>query len=481
MNPPPERRRDRARSPHRRYLDLAADLAAGAAHNVAIVPTVVGQVTLAEVAGALAVSRTSLYRAWPTQEDFWVDLTWYLVRPHDHVRRSDEATASLATPDGDAAAGLEAVRLAGNRLHEGVLDDVSLLVRAALLGQPDIPGIADLRRGEDESRLRLLTGRVDAILAGLRRTPVPGVTTADLAAVMWCIGDGLSTTNRYEPAVGETTVELDDGDGARPWTLYALALRGVLLGLTRPIGEAMTAPPRPAAAGATLDRSSMWTPAQLEALDAATAIFVRRLTEPHDGPVAVPNQVTVARVARLVGVSRQRVHELWPTNSALRHAVLTLVLERDRRDFLARFDRGLTRASNQRQEVVAHVVESVVPLEDDRPPRLDVRLAYLAQVSHAEIGNTFRSAYGRLAFETASRIQQVWDASGARFRDGVEPRHLAMLLTTGAFGAYRLRRANPGALRLVRPPTGRRVSSLALAARAIAEASLAPGSTLSPP
>lgn len=96
-----------------RYLDVAARLVD---HDVATEPAfahVASHVRLTAVARNLGVSRTSLYRLWATQHDYWSDLVTFMIR-RPPAAPIPAGTAGDGAPD-DLDGLLEVLRVEGAR------------------------------------------------------------------------------------------------------------------------------------------------------------------------------------------------------------------------------------------------------------------------------------------------------------------------------------------------------------------------------
>jgi AcrR family transcriptional regulator len=446
----------RARS---RYLEVAADVASqvrpgtGRAYLAALVE-------LADLGGHLGRPRTSLYRLWPSQHDFWSDLTLHLVFQNDYQKPDerlpwDESRQTVELPaQRDPAADSEVLRIGLTFIQDAVLDDPWVQVRASLLGYADVPGVAEARRQVEDRRIRHLGARVAGILSLGGRAIAPPLRAHDAAVALWCLGDGFAVLHRSQPEIGARTIPVDDGLGPRPWGLLAYAVRAVLAEMSvighepEPAGPASG--PSPSALYAAV--SARWTPAQRDALDAATTLFLegtRGRSLAGDGEeIRSLGHVTVAAVARAAGVSRRSIYNHWSSSDELRLDLLRWLLAAERRRYVAGLDRVLAAPSAEGADRTGAVVAAL--LVHPSPGRLPIPhlpLAFLAEADHPAVRATLERGYAETVAAVATRVERLWPRAGRASGAELDAETLAVVLVSLATGANRLLRIDPDALR----------------------------------
>lgn len=435
-------------------------------------PYLAARVTLGDVASSLDKHRTALYRLWPTQHDFWVDLTLYLTYSNDFRQSQEEmpwaATESALGPvaELDAAGAMESFRRRFNLTQDLVLDDVWILVRGALLGYEDVPGVAQVRREVELARLDDLGAYVGERLALLGLGISAPFTQRDVAAALWCISDGTSIANRFAPDVGATRVMIDDGEGPAGWGLAAYAMRTTLLGTAAP--SKRTAVPSTGTSRRRVvvpDLAKLWTSKQRVVLEAATDLFLRSI-----GPAAkgvndrlhVLDHVTIARVARAARVSRQAIYEVWPSEAEMLRELLGELLREKHDELLLTFDEALPPGGSP-----AVVLERATRRWLSPAARPDTTLAFLPESADQHVGAILRDAHHRLVDALASRVEDI--NAGRPLRSGIDATQIATSWVTMLDGGRRLVRTAPAALRHGSAPGSSSRSIVAAAAASLLE------------
>lgn len=455
------------------------------------VPYLAARVQLADVAAGVGRTRTSLYRQWETQHDFWVDLTLYLAYQDDLTQNADDmpwhapaqALAGLRVAADEA---VELVRVFGNAGHRQLDDNPWFLVRAGLLGYPDVPGLAELRRQVEERRMELLARFADVVLASIGRAPEPPFTFADVATILWCAADAQRVRRHFLPDHDELWwLRIDEGAGVQDWSLWAFMSRAVLFDLTRPAAADPAGRPDPRPVSPIMDPFERWNPVQREALAVATDLLLAELltgpttagTPGDDAPdgrtgrdLGVLGHVTIARVATAAGVSRRAVYDVWPTRTEMLLDVLREEVAARRASMVAALSRSL-RAAGDRVDVPTLVDAVIAAGSNDRPPAPDVVLAFVPAAADLRVRAIIDAGHDRYLAECADSVERLMSSSGRRLRPGVGREHIALLWLNLIEGGRRLRRTNPAALR---PSLPGRPSALGAAALAVFEHATVP-------
>lgn len=342
-------------SPRLRYLRLAAERALVIDSSVASFQFLAAGIRLQTIAALMRRSRTSLYRLWDTQGDFHTDLALYLVVHNDYQAPSAGLPwrRSLAQPGPPAETGdmpdlVDATWVALKLVQDQILDDPWIAVRAATIGCGNAGELAPIRAAVEQQRIQDLTVTLDDLLAAGGLVTASPTRTRDLALGFWCLADGFATLARSLPRLQDDVVNVDDGNGPRPWGLFAFMARCLLGATTAPRVAPPAARPAAGAGGpevAPIDRS--WTPLQLEALQVGARLFTDRLEAPVDAETSEfltgLSQINIANLAREAGVTRRSVYDLWPTSEDLRLDLLGGLLHAETSDLSRKLDR-LTRS-----------------------------------------------------------------------------------------------------------------------------------------
>ena len=390
-------------------------------------------------------------------------MPWRVARAH-HER-------TTRPPAGET---VDALRVGSNIAQEVVLNDIWVIVRAALLGYPAVPGFAALRQHVEEIRLRDLAAQTSQILDVMGHRAKPPFDAYDIAAAMWCFSDGVAIANRFLPHVAEMRLTLDDGEGRRDWGVISYASRTALIGMTEP-GEQPDGPGGSAdddPAGyqliPSIDPDVRWTPRQREALATGAQAFLDSLQPARDASdeLLIPEHLSVARVARAAGVSRQAIYDVWPTPTEMMVDLFHHVRTAQRANLLRAFDVAFASANMRPGDLVERIVELAMGPHDGGP---DPRLTFLPDAANPHVQRIFRLGHERFVDQLSDRVDRL--LAGQPLRDGVELAHVGTLWAALMEGGRRLRRTNPGALRSgsVRDGTP---STLGAAARALFEHSV---------
>jgi AcrR family transcriptional regulator len=477
---------DLPHSARARYLRIATELATRQQGGRNEVPYLAARVQLADIAAAVGRTRTALYRQWETQHDFWVDLTVYLAYQDDLTQTADDmpwhgaaqALAGRRVTDDEA---VELVRVFGNAGHAQLDDNPWFLVRAGLLGYPDVADLAEVRRQVEQRRIALLAAFAEEVLTSIGRTPDPPFTSDDLATILWCGADAQRVRRHFLPDHDELWwLRIDEAGGVQDWSLWAFMSRAVLFDLTRPAAaEAGGVRHDPPAMTPIMDPLDRWNALQRQALAAATDVLLADLLASpaaggavtHDEATAdrtgrdlgVLGHVTIARVATAAGVSRRAVYDVWPTRTDMILDVLRREVAARRAAMVDAFTRAL-RAAGERIDVPSLIDALVTASTGDRAPAPDIVLAFIPAASDLRVRAIIAAGHDRYLAECADRIELLMHAAGRRLRRGVEREHVALLWLILIEGGRRLRRTNPAALR---PSAPGRPSALGAAALAV--------------
>jgi len=470
--------------PRARYLGVVAELARRGtdAGGRQVMPYIAARVSLGNVAQAMGKSRASLYKLWPTQHDFWVDLTMYLVYQNDFSQHREEMPWRVAranhdrTPRPPTGETVDALRVGGNIAQEVVLNDIWVIVRAALLGYPAVPGFAALRQQVEEIRLRDLAAQTNQVLDVMGHAAIKPFDAYDIAVAMWCFSDGVAIANRFLPDVAGIQLTLDDGEGSLDWGMISYASRTALIGMTAPADDFDVSaaalgsgpdeaswPPIP-----SIDPNARWTLRQRDALAVAADTFLASLQPAHGGSeeLIVPEHLSVARVARAAGVSRQAIYDVWPTPTEMMLDLFHHVRSAQRANLMRAFDVAFAARHTPPLDLVERIVELAMGHADDSA---DPRLTFLPDAANPHVQRVFRAGHEQFVGALCDRVDHL--LGGQPLRDGVELTHVATLWAALLEGGRRMRRTNPSALRSGSAREGRH-STIGAAARALFEHSV---------
>jgi AcrR family transcriptional regulator len=453
--PGDERRHGSARA---RHLAAAAELVTAPPEPPLVAGGMAG-IRLQDLAEATGRSRSSLYKLWPTQEDFWADLSLHLLFEHDHgfgdgdlpwfsaVEASGAAGGGLAISDPEDAA--EVMRAFLAAIQDFIVENPGIASRGTLLGYHDLPEAQEVRARALERRLQDL----GLVLAGMEAVTGhevrPPATPYDLAVAFWALGDGFAVLAHLVPRVAEVRVQVDDGRGPRPWGLFSFAIREVLTRTATPaVGTPLPPPTAPTVAEQHEQLLARWDAAQREVLHAGTSLFFARIAgsdaagrEATEG-IDVPAQVTVASVARASGVSRRAVYDLWSSVDELRLDLLAVLLAADRQ----RIDQLLSRVQPGEGAAATFGIALTRPPAEGRLPPAHASLAYLPEVTHPAVRQLYEQQVERTLALVRTHLDRIWPprSPGRPARDDDD---LAALFLSLIWGVGRVQRFVPHAVR----------------------------------
>lgn len=431
----------------RRYLDLAAELVE---RDVATEPAfahVASHVRLTTVAANLGVSRTSLYRQWDRQHDYWCDLTAFMIGRT--LTQPDRDCTDLDV--GSLESLLEWIRIEMAGLQGRLVTDPRRILCTSLLGYPPVPTLRDEMAAIERAGRHEVAVRLDHLLSSAGRTIVEPLTAEDLVAAIWLVADGVAHCAAVEPAIREARLTLD-GDVDRPWTLTAYAARCVLVGLTAPSvprrRPSAAPPPMPATRGS----SRRWPPEKRAALEEGARLFAEHVRSPTGAGAspAVLGHISLARVARAADVTRRQLYHLWSSHDAFLHDLRARLRELEAASYRARFDGGVTAAiarldlSRVALEISEHVNRGDAQL-DERP--LQPRFAFELHLTDPRIAADSRDSLDRVVDFHQEHVGALLGLTGASLRPGVTPLDLSRLFAAASHGSEVLRRLDPTAIR----------------------------------
>lgn len=444
LAPIPRRRHPTAPlPPEAKYRRVACDLArTPTIDGMPETPYLTARVAFADVAEALGVTRPMLYRLWPSQYDFWVDLSRYIAYEIDYAQPDRDmpwnARHAVREPITDRLADDEidpVLSVSANAVQDAVFADVRILIRAASLGYPDIGDLGHIRRQVEMMRIDQFSADVTNVLTVLGLTPRQH-TGFDIAALMWCVGDGLSTLNPFLTAECGRRADVDFGHGRQTWTMLSLAVRAIYFGLSLPLHASDRVPERRAPYAIPVP-DHVWSAGQVEALNIATELFADSITSPRsdDETANVLGYVTVARVATLAGVSRRTIYNVWPTREAMMADVLDdLLAER-------RTDQRLVLRSEDGRGPADMMGDLVGPAGE--VPRVDPALAFMIELGDEAHCAAIATSHRELAADYTERIGLHLASLHRRPREGITVDDLGLLWMCLVQGARRLRRVSP--------------------------------------
>lgn len=458
------------------YLGVAASMVVRHVADESAHVHLAGHIRLTEVADRLGVSRSSLYRLWPSQLDFWHDVVELAVSSPSRV-----IAELVAEPtDGDAAADpstdLEAlVRTVVAGIDDavvGLTTDPSHLLRAGLAGYPPsslVPAAAAVERSERAAA----ADRLARMLAGVGRRPLPPLTTDDLVTAMGVFLDGAVLYGRSVPESLDHRVVLE-ADGTA-WSLTGLAVRSLLVELTEPGKPVERRGPTPGRAIGTPDRGQLPLRSALhaEALEAALELLVERAIEPRPQDLeAALGHVSLARLARAAGVTRRHMYHLWSSQSEFLFDLLDRMVAEERADFVRRLDSSTVDAAavGDRSRLLLVLIDELNAYRrSETPPRPAVRLALQPHIRGEWIDRWKRAGMARTVAINRQRVDLLAAHLSMRPLAGVDADDVATIMVHAAAGSERLHRVDPRAIRYDIPWRGGHHSSFAIAVQAIGD------------
>lgn len=448
-----------------RYLRAAAELAGRTGPGHDTFPYAVSRVTMADVAADLGIARTTLYKLWPSRIDFWADLTEFIAAAAIDPTTDDVATSILRTPIAASWAPMDTARLELNALQARQVVSPWVGLRTALLGYAGDERISALVAAANTREIDEITVQLDRTLAGLGVAPREPLTARDIAVVAFCISDGLATAGRLSPRVNAHDIALD---GEPPgWGLLAFAMRGVIRRCTRqraddeapaPVTARSPGPSRPA------DPSGRWSAAQLAALTAGARRFTAGT--PANASARPPSplgHVTIARLARHAGVSRQSLHRIWPSQQAFVADLIPYMFEARCEQVLATMRAAIRRSmAAPFGGALAATDEALGSLIRDATRGPLTHLTYASYDDDAVIRERCRVLLESLLDRFAEDVSTMTRSQGGSTRAGVQNFHLATIMVLTELAASRLERINPGSVRMELPYRGGNWSTLAI-------------------
>jgi AcrR family transcriptional regulator len=447
----------------RRYLDAAVSLALRDTIGEPAFGHLVSHVRLSDVAERLELSRASLYKLWPTQHDFWVDLATFVTVRDDEDPWITSGIEGLG-PALDAADGdhMEAVRVWFDSVEQRLAADPRLVLRSASLGYP-MPDELVRHRTATERRHRSHAAaalRKVLLRAGCR--PVASLSIDDVVLALTLLIDGTAMFSWSAPDLAGKRIEMLDEHGPT-WSVLAYGARCVLEELIEPGELPPWSPPSVHDADPDPAIAPAWSRTQLRALREGAAA----LSELIDGSRATTDHsadalghVGIDQVARAAGVTRRHLYNLWQSQSEFRADLLVYMSEKEFGEYFTDFDDS--------------AMETVVSIRD--PAELTLTIAELVntKVMDADRSDTratfaFRSQLTdpglrerlqrnlELAIDhqadrlrTLAELLQIDGAPG----DRVGTEDLAMLLVVTGGGSERLNHIDPALARAKRSYRG---------------------------
>ena len=452
-----EERRSARRPAFDRYLAVSTALARGDGATVDGLPHLASQVSVNGLAEALGVTRTALYRRWPTRHDLWVDLVRYAAFRADFSRREDDMPwapppETMDPIDISSPELLEVIRGQFNTSFQQASGDMAWVVRAAQLAYPEPAELAAARSIVEQRRITTLAARIAIGLQRARRRFRPSFTLTDLAAAVWCIGDGLLVMSHWHPSIRDASIVIDDGYGPRSWSLTGYAFRCMLFQLTEPIDPPGSTPLVTADLSALTELHApepQWTDAQRETLAVAMDLLLRRLVAPPaDDHMSVLPQLTVDRIARATGVSRRAVYDVWSTRDALLLDVLTALLDAEAADLAERIERG--RGAAGPEPDLAALARAILAPPPESAPLDQATLAFVPESRRREVRDVLLAHHERSVATVKAMLAELplFERSPL---EAVTLDQLATLWLAMESGARRIRRAVPGTPWLANP------------------------------
>jgi AcrR family transcriptional regulator len=307
-----------------RYLDTALELASRhAALDVEPDAQAVAHVQIADVAATAGVTRTALYRLWPTQDAFRSDLASYLAARDDAPWMSPDTRyldPSLTYPDGFC----RLTREVFNTVQDDLADDLRPLLRAGIAGHPHAASARHAIAEREGWRLGRHGDFLCKVLENLRRRCVSGITATDISVTIACVADGLALARRTS-----STEQLQVGSDDQSWSLLALAVCALFDGLTEPDHDP------PGASGEQTSASASPPQPQVEPagrrrhyLDVAAMLAARSERQEAGGDAL--GGVGLDALARAERMTRAAFRKLWPTQAAFGLDVAAHMVRRHR-------------------------------------------------------------------------------------------------------------------------------------------------------
>lgn len=276
-------------------------------------------VAVSDIADRLQRSRTTIYRLWSTQEEFWADLAHFVVEEHQGMLLR---AVRQSAPDGGAGGALEAALRTSVRRTS--FEAEPLVWLASLAYAQHAPALATALTIRHRAVHLDLAHALAPLLAADGRRPADPLTIHDLASLLYGACETMAVQNLLDDRPSKPLTDRH-GDAA------------ALLGraLTVPVDHDRGSPRRP-----TIERRGPWAAAgprpgrrddrRLAVLRAARALLYERISRDarpiteRTGRLRVP----FSRLARTAGVARQTLYNRWPDNEAFELAVLHLLMNK---------------------------------------------------------------------------------------------------------------------------------------------------------
>jgi len=463
-----------------RYLEAAATVAASEPAGEPAFGHLVSHVKLSDVADRLGLSRAALYKLWPSQHEYWVDLASHLIAEPDDDPWTVSAIAGLATAIDPAAPDLEeATRAWFNHVQEHLAGDPRLVLRSASMAY-QLPEDLARRRTDLERQRRAEAARhLRRALSVAGRRPVPALTVEDLTLALAMLVDGNAMLSWTAPelVLAQAPTPLDDD---RPWSVLAFAARCVLQELTEPgvveEASAETGEPLPPTAG---DR---WhgpgsPPSRVRALRAGGEIIAELIA--GGGPASarvddhsdVLGHVTMQRVARAAGVSRRHLYNVWGSQAEFQAELHAYLSRREFEDYFADFDEAALHSVVSLDDPV-ELALTISELVNEEPPAPDgqavrSRFAFRGQLTDPGVRGRMRATLERAVVEQAGRLAGLAELMGLEFDAGLDGEQVSLLLLGVAGGSERMNRIDPDTVRAKLPYRGGKWSPFSMICQSI--------------
>lgn len=450
----------------RRFLEVASEVAVGVEGERPLA-SAFSDVSLEDVAEARGLKRASMYRHWPTRQEFGVHLAHYAM---DRVGAPPIAKLLDFTPTRGET--LAAVRRVAAQALEAAERDLSVVMRATVLGYPDASDAIRALVPRQRRELQRTAANVRDFLTLHGRVCSGTLNELDLATVLWCLVDGFASIARGVPATADRVLDLGDGEG--PCKPVSVAVHGLLDGATISSSETRSDISEPAdgCAAADGERDSLptvaaWTRTQLADLEAGYELLLERIaTGTFRDRVGPLRHVTLERVARRAGVSRQALYHYWNGQEDLIDDLREYAWDREREVYWHDFDAHAAQALARPQDFALTMCEGVNAWRYQPPrPRLVVpRLAFAANIMHT--GNPLLATS---LDRQAGVVQFALGSFGVELRDGIDVYDVALIAGAIANGSENMHRSEPAAIRQGLDYRGGRWTSLAIAFQMIVD------------
>lgn len=431
-------RQQRARG---RYLATAVEMARSGAGLAQPGDHLGALIRPGDLANRVGVSRTALYKAWPSRSDMWAALVDYLNYTGDFSR--DDSSLPWAPPpatldpiDLTAPEWRDTIRAQVDGTFQQTRDDPFWIVRAATLAYPEPAAVARFRRSVEAHRLATLARRIDIGLRRGHRTFPGPYRLEHWAEAAWAMLDGLITTAHWHPALGDETVVRDDGLGPRAWSLAGWAYRCVLYECTVDSGT-----PTVVVEGDDTDAGvpdpPEWTRTQRAALAAGVEALIDAISSEHrDAALAILPHITIDRVARSAGVTRRAVYDVWPDRDQLLLDLLDELLTSEHGQWVRLTEAAWGATTSPAADPAAFAAGIAWYGKDDLALDLAIS-AYLPQSRQPDVRHLLSEHHHRKVAHVARALSRLEPGPGP-----ATPTQLAELIIALAGGLRRVRRVH---------------------------------------